>query len=118
MVDRIETRDVINPSSGPCSKFYVENGSKLSSIRDIFEWASKSSCLTITEFGTAIIVEGRVAEVCLRSTDTRGIYTAWVHSPLVQDQSPRETTLTKISGLALIDGEYLDILSNIGHQAW
>lgn len=123
MIDQIDTRNKdfafnVSGSDFQSSKFYVENGSELTKIQDIFERASKTPCLTIPEFGTAVVVEGRVAEVYLNPTDTRGIFDVYAHLPPVADRSPVETLLRRISGRAFIDGNDPDALSKIGHQTW
>jgi len=117
MVDQIETEDsfILNVQ---CSKFYVEKGSELTRIRAICERASKISCLTIPEFGTAIVVEGRVAEVYLKLGDTNGLYDVYAHSSLVADRPQVEIPLTRIFEYAVIDGDDLDVLSKVSHQAW
>lgn len=94
------------------SRFYVDDGSKPTPIRVLLERALESSCLTIPEHGPIIVVEGRVAEVCLRATNFGSSDGVYAHAPLI------EKPLRRLRGRVRIDDDDPDILSRIGHQTW
>jgi len=93
-------------------RFYVQDGSKLTPIRELLERALESSCLAIPEHGPSIVVEGRIAEVYLIPTDSALYYEVYAHALLM------ESSLRKVHGGARIDGDDPDVLSRIDHQPW
>ena len=121
LADQIETQDKdynIHASVYKCSAFYVaDETKKWLRITDVFRNAQERRTLIIPEHGRELLVDAWATQVCLRSTETEGIYSIHLPEILTHDQTlPYSRSM--VSGQGLVDCTDAELLSKIESQTW